>query len=335
MKTKIILLLAAGLTLTSSLFAQVGDAIGQVDNSQQRRALERSATATLQPGETAAEAYEGEQSDVGPQTVIRYPARHTWVQASADVIYYRTDNMFLLDDFRQEADVLVSTIEAVITPPSVTLAGGDLAARAGYRHQWYNYGLLGGEVDGSPTRLDTFDFNAGTAFADVAWQRGGWTHGIGFDYTRLTGTESGDEFYGEYVARWHVDYSLPLCPKSSLTFSYNGDYRWSDPSGAYLLAGRDNLDRTDHALTALLNFQLCRHALLQPYYRFKYTRFTSQPDRDDYLHTVGLGVYCPINKVFGVRFFAAWENRSVSGNTLAQDYEKFDIGGGLNVTFRF
>jgi hypothetical protein len=335
MKMKTLLLLAAGLALGSSLSAQVTDAIGQVDNSQQRRALERSAATNLQPGETAAESYEGEQSDVGPQTVIRYPARHNWLQAAGDVTYYRTDNLFLLDDFQQEADVLLSTVEAVITPPRVTLGGGELTTGAGYRHQWYSFGLLGGKVDGADVKLDTFDFNAGTAFADAVWQHGRWTHGIGFDHTRLNGTESGDEFYREYVLRWHTDYTLPLCPKSSLTISYDGDYRWTDPSGYYLLADRINQDRTDHALTALLNFQLCRQALLQPYYRFKFTHFTSRPDRDDYLHTLGLGVYCPINKGLGVRFFAAWETRSVCGSSFAEDYEKFDVGGGLNVTFRF
>jgi hypothetical protein len=257
------------------------------------------------------------------------------VQAGFDVIYYRTDNMFLLDDFKQEADVLVSTVEAAITPPSVTLGAGDLTTRAGYRHQWYSFGLFGGEVDGSAVELDTFDFNAGTAFADVAWQHGRWTHGLGFDYTRLAGTDSGDEFYSEAVLRWHVDYTLPLCPKSALTIRYDGDYRWADPSGYYLLAGRVDQDRADHTLTAALNYQLCKHALLQPYYRFKFTHFTGEPDREDYLHTLGLGVYCPINKVLGVRFFAAWEARSVSSDTLAQDYQKFDIGGGVNVTFRF
>ena len=334
---KSIRFLILGLTLTGSfrLAAQTADAIGQVDNSQQRRALERSADAALKPGDTAPESYAGEASDVGPQTVIRYPQGRTWIQASTDVSYYRTDNYFQLKDFRQEADVLLSSIEVALAPTAFDVGGGELLPRIGYRHQWYDFGLLGGTIDGATTKLNEFDFNAGTAFADVNWRRAGWNFGGGVDYTRLVGTGSGDEFYSEWTPRWNASWSHPLCPKSSVTLGYDGDYRFSDPSGTYLLAGRYNLDRTDHALTAMLNFALCPHALLQPYYRFKYTHFTGSPDRDDYLHTLGLAVYCPLGQNAGIRFFTSWENRKVTGTDTADDYAKFDIGGGVNLTFRF
>ena len=332
MKKKIILLLGCAMAAATQLSAQVADAIGQVDSSQQRRQLEQAA---LKPGDTAAESYPGEADDVGLQTIIRYPARHNWVQASADVLFYHTDNLFLLDHFTQEANVLLSTIEVDLTPPGTALAGGELFPRVGYRHQWYSFGAFGGHVDGSTVKLDTFDFNAGTAFADVNWRRNGWTLGGGFDYTRLAGTDSGDEFYSEYAARWNAGYSFNLCEKSAVSLGYDGDYRWSCPSGFYPLAGRDNLDRTDHSITTTLSYRLCSHAILQPYHRFKFTHFTGAPSRDDYLNTLGVGLYCPINQNIGVRFFTAWETRNVNGNNTTEDYRKFDIGGGVNLTFRF
>jgi hypothetical protein len=332
MKNQINLLIVSVSLLALQAQAQIADAVGQVDESQQRRRVEQ--LTQLQPGDTAAESYAGEMSDVGPQTVIRYPSRRTWVQASADVLYYHTDNLFLLDNFRQGANVFLTTVEAALAPTDISAGGGELSPRVGYRHQWYSFGAFGGHVDGSTVDLDTFDFNAGTAFADVNWRRDGWTVGGGFDYTRLANTDSGAEFYSEYVTRWDAGYTWRISEKLSAGISYDGDYRWSCPSGTYLLAGREDMDRTDHALTASLSYALCSHAVLQPYYRFKYTDFTGSPDREDLLQTVGLGLFCPLNNWASVRFFCAYETRNVCGSS-ASDYCKFDIGGGVNVTFRF
>ena len=332
MKIKIIF--ACALLMAVRLSAQVVDVGSQTDSSAQRRQLEASARATLQPGDTAAESYAGEASDVGPQTVIRYPKRHNWVQASADLLYYHTDNMFLLDNFRQEANVLLSTVEINFTPPGWNYRGGEFFPRFGYRHQWYNFGAFGGDVMGSAVNLDTFDFHAGTAFGELNWQRGGWNLGGGFDYVRLVGTSSGDEFYSEYIARLNAGYTWRLCPKSTFTLRYDGDYRWSNPSGTYLLSGRSDFDRTDHALGATLNFTLCPRAVLQPYYRYKFTSFSRAPSRDDHTHTLGLGVYLPVCDNFGVRLYAAWEMRDGSGGS-ANDYTKTDLGAGVNVSFRF
>ena len=331
---KNILSLACALALAAQLRAQVVDAGSQTDNSQQRRQLEASARTALQPGDTAVESYAGETSDLGPQTVIRYPKRHDWVSASADLLYYHTDNMFLLDSFRQEANVLLTSVELDVTPPGWNYRGGEFSPRFGYRHQWYNFGAFGGDIMGSTTKLDTFDFHAGTAFGELNWQRGGWQVGGGFDYVRLVGTSSGDEYYSEYIARLDAGYTWRLCPKSTFTLRYDGDYRWSNPSGTYLLSGRSNFDRTDHALGATLNFTVCPHAIVQPYYRGKFTSFSRDPSREDLTHTLGLGVYLPVCQNFGVRLYTAWEMRDATGGK-ANDYTKTDLGGGVNVSFRF
>jgi hypothetical protein len=327
--TFVVTLLLLGI---SEATAQVPVAIDQVNSAQQRRASEQAARDRVQPEQPAPELFPMESNDVGPQSVLSTPPRKTLFEAVADIQYFHTDNMFLTEHNKQEAGVLLSTAQFALAPSTWEMGPYRFSPRVGYRHEWYDYGLGGARLDGSTIHQNEFDFNAQTAFADMQCSRDNWIFGLGFDFTRLMTTTGYDEFYKEYVPRWGVQRLFPVCERAVFSLGYEGDYRFSE---ANTFSNRDFNDRTDHAAYALCTMELCKYALLQPYYRFKYTRFTADTDRQDYLHSVGVALYCFITPQFSLRAFAGYDWKSSDGRNAGPDYDKLDAGGGLNLTLRF
>ncbi len=312
--------------------AQVPGAVDQIDSANQRRMAEQSARMNAAEETPAPELFPGESSDVGPQSVLRPKARKTWFEVLADVQYFYTDNMFLTEHNKQEAGVLASTAQFALAPSAYPLASGQFSPRIGYRHQWFDFGLDGAKLNNSTVRLNQFDFNAQTLFTDAQWSYGNWILGAGFDFTRLMSTADYDEFYKEYVPRWTAQRLFPLCEQTVLSVGYEGDYRFSNGEDVF---DTDFNDRTDHGCFVLLTQTLCRHAIIQPYYRFKYTHFTADVDRQDYLHSFGVALYCFFTPQISLRAFAGYDHRDSDGVSAGQNYRKLDAGGGVNLTVRF
>lgn len=343
MRTSKIFLATA--TITSGIataHAQLPNADLQVDSLNQRRQIEQSAQSL---GDTNVPAlYESETSDVGPQSVLQMKMRRTWVEAFGDAQYFYTDNMFLATHNKEGSDVFVGTVQAAIAPTPYEFQGGELAPRIGYQHQWFNYGLITPDsvitytkqspFAGGNSPLDTFDFNVSTPFADISWQRDNWTFTAGFDYRRLLTSDSYYDFYHEYVPRWCIKRDFQLTPNKAISIGYEGDYRVTETAPPVPLGyGTDFNDRTDQGLFIVGSWRLCSHAILQPYYRFEYSHYT-RIDRDDFLHSFGLALHCPITKNVALRTFFSYDNFKSNG-FFAQDYQKLDAGGGLNLIVRF
>ena len=183
-------------------------------------------------------------------------------------------------------------------------------------------------------RLSEFDFNVQTLFADGRWQRGNWILGMGFDFQRLLGSDRYDQFYRECAPRWELRRIIPVSANTSLAVAYEGDYRFTDsavpPSGV----GHDFSDRTDHSLVINYGYPICPRAALLPFYRLQYTRFTQGEARDDWLNSFGLAIHCAFTRQVALRAFVSYDILRTHGQ-LAQNYDKFDAGGGLNLTVRF
>jgi hypothetical protein len=322
--------------------AQTPGAVRQVESDQQRRELERNAR-PIEPGDAAPELYPGEVTDVGPQSILKYKTRTTYFEAFADAQYFYTDNMFLNEDDKQSADVLIGTAQFALAPTPYPMAEGKLAPRLGYRHQWYTFGLAKDEqvrvfdFDTLTVRdvdLNEFDFNAQTIFTDARWTAGRWAFEAGFDYTRLMDSDHYDQFYQEYVPRWGVQHLFPVSQTGTLSVGYAGDYRFADTDLPPPAFDKDFNTRTDHSLFVAYTQSLCKYAVVQPFYRFKYTRFTEGDKRDDYLHSFGLAVHCTFTPYIGLRAFAGYDILE-SSNAAIPDYKRLDAGAGLNLTFRF
>ncbi len=342
MKMKIVPLTAFWFALAGgTALAQMPDASQQVESIQQRRSLEQAAQSMT--ASNVPTFYEGETSDIGPQSILETKPRQTWIQAFADEQYFYTDNMFQADHGQRGADVLVSTVQAALAPTPFEFLGGQLTPRVGYQHQWFNYELAGSgtanvyDFNSATFKnlgLDAFDFNVSTFFGDVAWQHENWTFSLGADFQRLLDSGDYNEFYREYVPRWFVRRDFPLTKITTISVAYEGDYRFTEaalPVPPGYSAGFN--DRTDHSLVLFGSWRLCSRAILQPFYRFEFTHYTSI-NRDDLLNSFGLTLYCPLTKNITLRGFVGYDNLNTDG-FYAQHYEQLTAGGGLNLTVRF
>ncbi len=335
------LTIGATLSCLPAARAQMATASQQVDTVNQRQQMEQTAQ-SLDTNNVPA-LYDTETDDVGPQSVLAMKTRRTWFQGYADIQFFYTDNMFMADHGQTGADVMVSTAMAALAPTPYAFHDGQLAPRLGYQYQWFNYDLVGSKTVLTPpnisSKLDLFDFNASTVFADATWQRQNWQFTLGGDFRELMDSSSYNVFYREGVPRWSASYNFNVCPKTSLSLGYAGDYRVTDikspvPAGPFpLYFGVHFNDRTDQGLFIVGNWRLCDYAMLQPYYTFTYSHYT-RIDRDDFLHSFGLALYCPLTKNFTARAFVGYNDLNTDGY-YSQNYEELNAGGGLNLSARF
>ena len=341
MQTKTLTLAGASLLIAAqSALAQNPAASQTVDAMQQRRQFEPAAD----NGQTnAPELYSGETSDIGPQSVVRIKSPRWHFEAVADEEIFYTDNMFLSDQQEQSVDVAVSTIQVALVAPEQKIFGGTLTPRLGYQHQWYTYGLFDNThittvnlvniFQPSQTSLDTYDFNAQTVFADAVWTRDNWAIGVGFNFQRLLDSGTYREFYREYTPNWSIEKTIELCPALSLTAGYQGDYRFTLAQNVALGTSGGANDRVDNIAFGMLNFKLCPHAILQPYYQFEESHYTSL-DRDDLLNTCGLALYLPLTKNVSLRAFYSYSRFTTDG-FLVPDYQNMQGGLGATLSIEF
>ena len=329
-------ILAIGLSSSTFVFGQspqafrTDGALRQVQSARQRAASSPKFRTKPAQTQTAPELYPGESADVGPQYLLlesQAAERRTWWEAAVDAQYFYTSNMFLTEKGNTDTGLLISTAYAAFAPPPVSVAGGELAMRVGYRHQRYNYGL-----DDTSNQLNNFDFDVGTVLANARWKRGDWLATVGIEYNRLLSHEDGwHEFYTEILPGWSLERRIPFGEKHALSVAYVGAYHFThtDPAPT-----TDINDRFDSVLAASWSWQFAERLVLQPYYRFQHTHYTENSDRNDVFHTVGATLAWAFTDWASVRIFSSWELRDSNDETV-QDYEKFDTGGGLSFSVQF
>jgi hypothetical protein len=335
--------------------AQVGSAVNQVANSNTREQLNQAAESKLTATNSVPQLYEGETSDVGPQSVVTPSVRHTLFQASADVQLFYTDNALLTGSHKIDTGVLLSKAQFALAPTPYPLGNGTLAPRVGYEGQWFDYlfndqqvVFIGNKFTFPPRpELSDFDFNSQTVFGDATWTHDHLSFGGGLEATRMFTTAHYDPFYDELVPYWSARYVWQLCEKSALSATYFGDYRWTSvtPNPGFGVVDSNINDRTDQGLLLTWTQMLNKHVVFQPFYEFKYTRFTKpvvtamnvintvETTRNDYLNTVGAGIYWLVCPNCTVRGFVNYNN--LMSNISRFEYREFDGGGGLDVTIRF
>lgn len=323
------------------LNAQTGEqAIDQVEQVNRLRNLRRSLIDVPDTMKEAPSITQDELEDVGPQYLLRFKPRREWFEALFDVQYYYTSNFNLNEKESKlnrvgeiDTGVLVSTAQFAFAPTPFRVGDGWLSPKAGYRHQWYNYGL-----DNSDNQLNNFDFDVQTFFGELTYNfLENWYARVGLSWTRLLNhedvgnREDYSEFYKEYLPEWEIQRFIKLGSESLLVVGYEGNYHHTevDPlPNAYIN------DRMDHMLTINYLHQLTPHIVLQPYYRFTYTDYWENGDRNDFLHSLGLIVSYHFNRWSNLRLFVNYDKRE-SDDPLIPDYEKVDAGGGATLILRF
>lgn len=289
--------------------------------------------------EQAPELYPGEIDDVGPQFLVLRdqpqadgkavaPAKHQWLDGYADWQFFYTSNALLTEKANQDTNVMVLTLQAAVTPPPFSLAGGTATARVGYRHQWWLYSL-----DNTANQLNNFDFALGTAFVSLrnSWDEK-WVATLELDYNRyLSADDNWSEFYIELAPTWSIERNFMLTEKCVLTAGYYGAYHWTqtDPQPVQHIN-----DRLDTALGVTITAELMPKLFAQAYYRAQWSHYTENSDRNDIYNDLGAAlIYAPSDWA-SIRTFVSWENRN-STDPAVSDYQLWNAGGGIMFSARF
>ena len=323
-------------------YAQVPTAIQQADSVRDRRDSQLTAGQSGGTNNAVPELYSTETSDIGPQNVLIPRAHRSLFEFAADSQYFYTDNMFLANNNRQEADILVSTIHAALVPSPIAFEEGWLSPRAGYEHQWFNFGLANGaqlntfdfaQDAATTTKLGSFDFNCSTVFGDISYRRGSVVLGMGADFRRFLDSSSYREFYREYAPRWFARREFVVDSSKGFSIGYEGDYRVTESQSFPTEYSQSFNDRLDNSLVVAGSWKLCDHALLQPFYRFEVSHYTSI-NRDDFQNSFGLSLILPFTDNFYARGFVGYDNVGSNGRYV-NSYGRLDAGAGLNFGLRF
>ncbi len=287
---------------------------------------------------------EDELEDIGPQYLLLEKPRHKWFQLILDGQAYHTTNAILSESNHKEGNVSVSTVQPTVVSPAFDVLGGAAQAKAGFRWQMFRYGMWAGSDDiptGGTQALDTNDFNAYTPFGEVNWQREEWLASAGYRYANLQGRSSNQTFYDEHVPYWMFGRQFALTDSLQLLVQYDGAFRFTDTDSGSLpvnLRPTDSInDRTDQAASLILSQVLFERLVVQPSYRFQYSKYISPsrvPTREDYYNTGTLLVAYYFTDYFSLRVFGSVERRD-STDPATADYSVWNLGGGANLTLNF
>jgi hypothetical protein len=303
-------------------------AVQQLENTretQQQQAL----LPGLAAGTNAPELYPGENMDVGPQRILRLNPRPVYFDVLLDSQVFYTDNANFADSLDKIHSVIfVNTIQAVFAPPAIALGPGKFAPTLGVASQWYNY---------ENNAMSPFDFDAQTFFFNGKYTLGKWQFGGGLNCTRLVNQPYYIQSYSELMPTLGVQRVFTINDNMLFTIGDQIDYHFTQvPS---LFGSRSDInDRFDEAVTVTFSWQMTRHLILQPYYRFQYSNYQENTsltsNRNDYLHTVGITLACYFNKNVSLRAFFNY-NRKQSDDPLTPAYHEYDGGLGASLDFKF
>jgi predicted porin len=310
-----------------ALFAQPA-AIEQLQNNQISQQLQVPMP-NLHAGTNAPELYPGENTDVGPQRILRLQPRTTWFDLLFDSQVFFSDNAnYAQEPFAIASPVYVNTVQAALAPPALPLAGGKFSAALGLASQWYNYG---------DNRLESLDFNAQTFFVSGKYTLDNWQVGLGVNLTRLVNQENYNENYRELMPNFGIQRVIPVNDRMFFSLGDLVDYHFTKvPS---VLGSRTDInDRFDTIASVTFTWQVTHHFIVQPFYRFQYSYYQhdtlATSARDDYLQSGGLTVAYYFNKNLSLRAFYSY-NRKQSDDRFTPAYHEMNGGLGLAFDWKF
>jgi hypothetical protein len=310
-----------------SLHAQPA-AIQTLQNDQINRQLQ-APPPVLANNTNAPELYPGENTDVGPQRILRMVPRYNYFDAIFDSQFFYSDNA----NYSQQPNavgsaVFVNTVQGTFAPPVFDLGPGKGAVAVGFATQWYNYGN---------NQLENLDFNADTIFLSSKYTLGKWQVGLGVNGTILFNQQNYNETYRELMPNLGVQRVIPLNDRMFFALGDLVDYHVTEvPSTLGRVS--DINDRFDNIASITFTWQATKHLLIQPFYRFQYSYYqhdtTDTTDRNDYLQSFGVTAAYYFNSNFSARVFYNY-NRKQSSDNLAPPYLEMNGGLGLSLDLRF
>ena len=303
--------------------------VQQFQNTQQMPPVQPPAAGLL-AGTNAPELYAGENTDVGPQRILRLNPRPNYFDVFFDSQVFYSDNA----NFAQGAAIIgsavfVNTVQAAFTPPDIQLGPGRFAPAAGFVSQWYNYG---------DDRMTSLDFNAQTFFISGRYAVNNWQLGIGGNYTRLVNQGNYAQTYDEFLPALTLQRIFPLGDRLLFIVGNQVDYHFTSVPATPGGGATEINNRFDEAVNVALSWQLTRHLILQPYSRFQFSNYrynTLQTSgRNDYLYSSGVTLAYYINQNVSLRTFFNY-NLKQSDDPYTPAYHEYNGGLGATLNFAF
>jgi hypothetical protein len=302
--------------------------VQQFQNTQQAQQMQRPLSG-LNNATNVPELYPAENADVGPQRILRLNPRPDYFDVFFDSQVFYSDNAnFAQGSAIIGSAVFVNTVQAAFTPPDFNLGPGQFAPAAGYISQWYNYGN---------NRMTSLDFNAQTAFISGRYNLGYWQFGLGGNYTRLLNQGDYAQTYSEWMPVLTVQRIFPVGDNFIFVLGNQVDYHFTSVPATPGTSTEIN-NRFDDAVNLVLSWQMTRHLILQPYYRFQYSNYRyntlQTSDRNDYLNSLGVTLVYNFNKNVSLRTFFNY-NIKESDDASTPAYHEYNggVGGTLNFSF--
>jgi hypothetical protein len=304
--------------------------VQQFQNTQQTRQSEQP-LAGLLAGTNAPDLYPGESTDVGPQRILRVNPRPEYFNVLLDSQVFYSDNAnFAQGKFILDSTVYVNTVQAAFTTPDFKLGPGKLTLTAGGISQWYNYGN---------NKMTALDFDAQTLFVGSRYTLNNWMISLGGSYTRLVNQPNyNDQTYQEYLPVLAVQRIFPVNDRFIFVVGNQVDYHFSSVPAVQGAGPTEINNRLDDITSLTFNWQLTRHLILQPGYRFQYSNYRYgstdwTTDRNDYLNSFGVTLAYYFNKNVSVRTFFNYNiKESDDPSTVYHEYNG-GLGGTLTVSF--
>ncbi len=283
----------------------------------------------LRAGTNAPELYQGENADVGPQRILRLKPHTDYFDVLFDSEAFYSDNA----NFAQAPNaigsmIFVDTVQAAFMPPPITIGPGKFEPSAGVASQWYNY---------ANSRMSPLDFEAQTIFANGRYSFGKWQIGAGVNYTRLVNQANYEQTYQELLPNFGIQRIFSIGQKLLLAVGDQVDYHFTDVPSVF--GSRSDInDHFDNDVNVTLSWQMTRHMIVQPFYRFQFSNYRyntlQTSDRNDYLHTVGIALFYYFNKNVSLRTFFNYSTKT-SDDPFTSNYHEYDGGIGAELEFKF
>jgi hypothetical protein len=312
---------------TFSLFAQPA-AVQQIQNTKLSQQTPEYPS-SLAAGTNAPELYQGENTDVGPQRILRLTPRYQYFNVLLDSQVFYTDNAnFAPSKEKIGSAVFVNTAQLAFMPKKITLENGSISTAVGVASQWYNY-----ENDS----MAGLSFNAQTAFGDAKYAVGNWLFAFDLSYTRIVSQPHYGLTYQEILPAFSIQRFFPINDSMLIAVGDQVDYHFSDePAMAGTYTEINN--RLDNIVSVTFTWQITPKLVFQPGYRFVFTNYRyntlQNSDRNDYLNYAGVSLAYYFNQNFSVRTFFNYSARC-SDDPYAGAYHETDGGVGASVNILF
>jgi len=290
-------------------------------------------------------------ADLGEVAVMSKPARKPWFYLTVDCQSFYNSNVLYAETPSQKfaAWQIITTPEIGFAPSITDPQYAMFFPRAGFRYQFFTYAQA--EMGPSPYDLAGISANnfqvmnpflsLGWAFsedlylafsvdANVFMGSGNTTPLVGRDWSAYT------NFLDEYPLAWQATWSKPLADWTSVAITGRASYVLANPS---------NFTRTDNNLTFSWSVNPLKELGLQAYASYRLAKYTGtqlpppnfqNQDRLDFQQTYGFSAtWTPIANL-SLRGFVSW-TKSDSSVSVPEtgDYEAYNAGTGINLSYRF